>query len=355
MKNTSNKILTVIVHTIAVILSVLFILTALAALIFINVERRAFKPATYERGLREQNFYQQFPTLLGDLLAKNIGNSAPGFTQHMTAKQWTVLIEALLPEPQLRAMTEETIAQVFAYLNGETQTPQISFVSFKQNLSGPAGVNAVLTIIQSQPDCTIEQIAKVLTSFGQELCNPPQEILDLLRPVIQAQLQATAAAIPDQVSILTKIGSNASLQSGLKILRAVRLAMRLSPLLPLALLLLITLLVVRSLKGWLAWWGWPFLLTGLPGMLIGLAGAPLFRLTVEGMLSKRTTTLTIPPEVAASLRAVVDAALHEMLKPVAWESLALFIVGLAMIVVSFYLTRREKRKVAASEATTQIF
>ncbi len=99
-------------------------------------------------------------------------------------------------------MTEDALGQFFAYLNGETDTPGISLLPLKNGLSGPAGLNAVLTLIQSQPDCTIQEILKILSSFGQELCNPPREVLSLLHPVIQLQLQAAASLIPDSVSVL---------------------------------------------------------------------------------------------------------------------------------------------------------
>jgi hypothetical protein len=136
-------------------------------------------------------------------------------------------------------------------------------------------------------------------------------------------------------------------------LRLIRLVMRFSLLIPIALLFVITILAVRTFKGWLVWWGWPILLTGLFGFPIGLAGAPLLRWIMERWLAKRFT-ITLTPEISASLRTVVDAALRQILKPVVWESLALFIIGLMMVVFSAFLTIREKNKVAASEAKTQM-
>jgi hypothetical protein len=334
-------------------LAAFFILTALAALILFNVERRAFNPSTYKRALVNENFYQKLPALLGDLLAKNIGNDAPAFAQHMNAANWRTLLEALLPQQELKDMTEETLNQVFAYLNGEIQTPQISLTPLKQSLAGPAGLDAALTIIKSQPPCTLEQIARVLTNFGQELCNPPQEMLDVLRPVIHAQLQATANAIPDDVA-LVKSADSASQPSNLQGLKLLRLLMRLSPLAPFALLLIITLLVVRTLNDWLSWWGWPLSVTGLLGMLVGFSGAPLFRSLIERSISRRAA-IEMPPEVANSVRGILDAALREMLKPAGWEALILFLLGLGMILGAVYLTHRKKEQLPPSEAPTQLF
>jgi len=353
MNNSSLTATQILARSIAIVLSVLFVLTALASLILFNIERHAFNAATYNRALIEENFYQKFPLLLGDLLAKNLDPSAPPFAQQMTADDWKAMIETLLPQQEVQAMTEDAINQFFAYLNGETTAPRVSLLPLKQSLSSPAGLDAALEIVQAQPACTIKQIARILTTFGQEICNPPPEILQLLHPLIQFQLQATAAAIPDEVPLVPD-ADPATAQSRLQGLRAFRLIMRLSPLIPLALLFGITLLAVRSFKGWLAWWGWPLMLTGLIGTLTGFAGAPLVRRLLENMIAKRAAIST-PPEIADAIRSIVDAALRQMLKPAGWESLFLFIAGSSMVLISFYVTHREKNKIAISEAETQVF
>jgi hypothetical protein len=341
MKDNPTDTLDILAHLIAVLLAALFVVTALIGLILFNVERRAFDPAAYQRALVRQNFYRQFPALLGDLLVRDAGGSMPAFLGHLSANQWKALIDAMLPEEQLQAMTEDTLDQFFAYLNGQTDTPRISLLLLKNGLAGSVGLNAVLTIVQSQPDCTVQEIIRILSSFGQEICNPPQQILELLHPIIQSQLQVAASVLPDSISLLPT-AMNPAILPTVKGLRAIRLLMRLSPLVPIGLLLVITLIVVRTFKGWLVWWGWPFFLTGLSGMPLGFAGAPLFRWAIERWLSQRIT-LTFTPEISASIRSVLDATLREILKPAAWESLALFILGLAMILTSAYLTYREKK------------
>jgi len=348
----NNNTLSVLARLIAALLAACFVVTAVAGLILFNMDRRAFNPAMYTKALESGNFYQQFPGLLGELLAKNIPGYAPAFLHRISAEQWKVLLGALLPGQQMQSMAEDTINQVFAYINGGNQAPRISLVPLKDSLAGPAGMNAVLTIIQSQPACTIEQLARMATSFGQELCNPPKGMLDLIKPVIQIELQSAASVIPDNVSILNS-ATNSSIESGMKDLRLIRLVMRFGPLLPIALLFVITILAVRTFKDWLAWWGWPIFLTGLFGFPIGLTGAPLLRWILERWLTKRFT-ITLTPEISASLRSVADTALREILKPVVWESLALFIVGLIMVVFSVFLTIREKNRIAASEAKTQM-
>jgi len=348
----NNNTLTVLARLIAALLAAFFVVTAVAGLILFNIDRRAFNPATYTKALVSGNFYQQFPSLLGDLLVKNIPANAPAFLKHISANQWKVLLEALLPGQQMRSMAEDTLNQVFAYMNGGNQPPVISLVPLKDSLAGPAGMNAVLTIVHSQPDCTIEQLARMANTFGQELCNPPEGMLDLIQPVIQIELQSAASVIPDSVSIINAANTG-SIESAIKDLRLIRLVMRFGPLLPIALLFVITILVVRTFRGWLVWWGWPLLLLGLFGLPIGLTGAPLLRWVMERWLAKRFT-IPLTPEISASLRTVVDAALRQILKPIVWESLVLLTVGLIMVLLSVFLSIREKNKIAASEAKIQM-
>ncbi len=352
MAKNTYSISNLFTQIIAVLFTALFVISALVALIVLNIERQAFNPVTYERALTNENLYQQFPALMGSLLSKNLGNSSPLFAQQMSAADWKLLVENLLPPKQLQAMTENAITQFFAYINGSIQTPYVSFAPLKQSLSSPKGLDAALTIIKSRPDCSVAQLAGMIASFGQELCNPPAQMLNLARPLIQAQLDAVAAAIPDQVAL---IGTDtATQQSNIQKLNLLRLAMRLSPIIPLILLFVITLIAVRSFRSWLNWWGWPLLLTGLPGAIIGFGGAPLFRTMMERAVSKRLP-IELPVEATDVIRRVVDASLREMLKPAGWEGLFLFIAGTCMVLIASYLKHREKEKLEAAEAPTRIF
>ena len=157
MHNKTRTADTVFARMIAGILTALFVGTSLLGLILFNIERQAFDPAAYKHALVSQDFYGKFASLLGDLLAGDISGNATAFPGYLSANQWKILIKAVLPEQQLRAMTEDTLNQFFAYLKGETDTPRISLLPLKKSLTSPAGLNAALAIIRSQPDCTIKQ------------------------------------------------------------------------------------------------------------------------------------------------------------------------------------------------------
>ena len=351
MKRFANNVLSVIAKIVAVLCAIFFAATTLAALLLFNMERRAFNPNPYKAALVNENFYQRLPSILGEVLAKNASEGNMPFARQLTSENWATIIQTLLPPEQLRAMTEDAITQIFAYLNNETSNPQVSLLPIKQRLSSSAGLDAAINLIHAQPDCTAEQVVQLIASFGQVLCNPPQDVLNLAKPILQSQLNATAAEIPDQISLIGADSPSLSLRN----LRLARLIMQLSPLIPLAFLFGITILAVRSFKGWLAWWGWPFLITGVIGALSGFSGAPLFRTALENFILYRTQ-LTIPPALADVVRAMMDDVLREIFQPAGWQALILAGIGLIMLVIVFLIPQREKNKrLKSSEAETQIY
>ncbi len=343
------------VRAVAWILAILFIMSSLAALLLFNLELHAFNPATYKKALLGENFYQNFPILLSSLLTKNLGPHAPLFIQRLSADQWRPLVESLLSAEQLQSMTEESLNQMLAYLNGETVSPRISLLLLKHNLAGPAGLNFVMGIIRAQPACTLQEIAKILATIGSgELCDPPAALLNLLQPIIQSQVASAAAAIPNELPLLADPNSPSNL-ANLAHLRTGRLVMRLSPLLPILLLFALTILIIRSFRNWLMWWGWPLLLTGTGGMLIGFAAAPYLGSFLPGYVLNNLLP-SAPPEIVSSIGNVLAAALTEMLRPAGWQSLILFVSGGLMIVIERFLAGRARRsKIARSEERTQLF
>ena len=263
MKRFANNVLSAIAKIIAVLCAIFFIATTLAALFLFNMERIAFNPNPYRVALANDNFYQSLPSILGPVLAKDASESNMPFARQLTSENWTTIIQTLLPPEQLHSMTEEAITQIFAYLNNETSDPQVSLLPLKQRLSGPAGLEAVINFIHAQPNCTAEQLTQMVTSFGQVLCNPPQDALNLAKPILQSQLNTVAAGIPGQISLTDLLPQ---LQKPTNI-RVIRLIMQLSPLIPLAFLFGVTIFAVRTFKGWMAWWGWPLLIAGVIGAL----------------------------------------------------------------------------------------
>ncbi len=336
---------------VSILLAILIVASAVPALILFNVQGRAFEAATYERALDRTDFYQQFPAVLADLVQQNLGTGAPAFLQRITSDQWQAVMATLLPEEQLQSMAQDAITQGFAFLNGETQQPVISLSPLKQSLAGPAGMQAALYILQAQPPCTAQQIGKMLYSLGNEICNPPQELVDVVRPVLQAELQSVAASLPDQVALGSGT-TDPQLQSVLKDVQLGRFLMRTSPLLPLLLLFTLTLVAVRTLRSWLAWWGWPMLLTGLLGLPASLLAAPLLAPLLEHLF-QRTLAQAVPPVISNAISSVLGEIINELLRPVVAESIVLLAVGALMVLASAFARRRSAAGLADTRPTAR--
>jgi hypothetical protein len=350
MKRFASNILSAIAKITAVLCAIFFIATTLAALLLFNMERIVFNPNPYKTALANENFYQRLPSILGEVLARDANESNMPFARQLTSENWATIVQTLLPPEQQHSMTEAAITQIFAYLNNETSNPQVSLLALKQRLSGSAGLDAAINLIHAQPDCTAEQLAQLTASFGQVLCNPPQDVLNLAKPILQSQLNVIATQIPDQISLMGTDSQSLRLGN----LRFVRFIMQLSPLIPLAFLFGITILAVRTFKGWLAWWGWPFLIAGVIGAISGFSGAPLLRTAIENYILRRTQ-LTIPSELTEVMRTMMDDVLRKIFQPAGWQALILTGSGLGMLVITFLISQAEKnRRIKRSEAETQI-
>lgn len=271
----------------------------------------------------------------------------PEMFTNLTAEDWEQIIAAILPPEEAKALIEQALDQVFAYLNGETDTARISLVDFKAHLAGPAGVDALLPLLRAQPDCTPEEIA-ALTIPGERLpedfplCNPPEEMIPQLKAMLETQLQYLIADIPNEATLIKPSSAPNPEEGGpLQGIQFLRLLMRLSPILPIAFLLLVTMLVVRTLKGWLRWWGEPLLISGALGLLLGWLTMPVFRLAFAGFVAPRIPS-GLPPQFMEFTGDVLGAILQNLISPVIWQAALLGMLGLTMLIGAAFV-RREPR------------
>lgn len=328
----------------AVFFAILFVISAVTAILLFNFDRRAFTAETYQQAFAREDFYNKLPALMAQALVSSDADTSqlPLFMQGMSAEAWENFIRALLPPDALKAMGDAVLNSTFAYLNLQTDQVIVDLRPVKTSMAGETGAQAVLALIGNLPACTAEQLARAsinLFTGGQiEFCNPPAELLPLVTPVIQGQLQFAAAIIPDEMTLFTAPLQNDPRQR----LQAVRFFMRLSPLLPIFFLLALTVLCVRSLNDWLKWWGIPTLIAGLLTFTMGLLGAPVIGRLIAFVLSSRLPNYL--PEFLSTFSGDLAAAMvRALLVPVIWQGLILSVIGVLMTAGWYLVQGRNTR------------
>lgn len=324
--------------TLGIFLALLFVLTAVPALILFNFDRRAFTIETYQQAFTRSNFYDQLPALMAEsMLATTTDPSQlPVVMRGMNQQAWEGYFRAMLPQETLKAMGDKTLNSVFAYLDMQTNSVQVSLIPLKASMVSETGTQAVFALLATQPACTLEQIAQatmnLLNSNEIQFCNPPAELLPMLTPMIQSQMQATAFAIPDQLPLLTAPPQDDPRQT----LQTARMAMKLSPILPLGFLLLLTMVAVRSLKDWLNWWGIPLFITGGLTAFTGLVGAPIFGAALRGILSNQ-----LPALLLGLANDLASTMLQALLLPILWQGLGIAVIGFGMAAAGYFISAKK--------------
>ncbi|PIZ25910.1 MAG: hypothetical protein COY47_03380 [Chloroflexi bacterium CG_4_10_14_0_8_um_filter_57_5] len=282
----------------------------------------------------------------------------PPFMKNLKASDWEAIINILVPPNELQAITENVLDQVFAYLNGETDSASVSLVKLKSRLAGQAGQDALLQLITAQPPCTDEQLVQMAAGAlggeqGMVICNPPEVVLALLLPELQSQLNALLTEMPDE-AIIIKPSSQPVQRGGgeplgddpITALRNVRFGSRLSPLLPLGLLMLVTIFGVRSLKGWMRWWGIPFFFAGAIALIPGIAILPALNWAWVNFAAPRIPPI-ITADIVATGRNLVTYILHYLAEQIAIQSAVLLTVGLAAWIGSYFIKTGRKENIPA--------
>ena len=332
----------------AAICAILFVVTSVLVLLLINIESKAFSSATYKQAFADQGLYQRMPSLMASMLQASIAgnpNSIPLLTS-LSAANWETSINTLLPPEEMKAVADNALDSTFDYLNGKTDSAVISLVPIKTHLASDSGLQVVTQFLSLQPACTPEQLSQMALGLlgGQiTLCNPPQEAMGLMAPFVQSQLQTMTSLIPDQLTFIPGTLSNTPNDPRLK-LNTVRSTIKLTPFLPVLLLFGIALFGVRTLKDWLLWWGWPLLLTGILGVLIGLLGSPIIGWILR-LLIQRQGTIFVPAILANSLGETASAVAHQMLLPVIVQGAILAVVGFGIVALTIFIVRRPEDQI----------
>jgi hypothetical protein len=324
--------------TFGILFAILFVITAVPALTFFNFDQRAFTTSTYQKAFASTDFYNKLPSTMAQAMLSSTTDTSqfPVVMRGMSQEAWEGYFRALLPQETLKAMGDDALNSIFAYLNQQTDVVQISLVPLKTSMASETGVQAVLSLLNTLPSCTLEQIAQItfslLNNSEIQFCNPPAELIPTLTPLIQGQMQATTLAIPDQLTLLSAPPQNDPREK----LQTVRMAMRLSPILPLVFLLLTTIVTVNSLKSWLQWWGVPLFMTGGLTAILGLVGASIFGAVFQQMLASRMPSF-LPSLLLDSANALATAMLQALFIPILWQGLGIAFIGFGMTMSGYLI------------------
>jgi hypothetical protein len=363
-------------QAIAVILAILFVITAVIVLLLFNVERGLLRPGLYKAAMVEHELYERLPGLLAKQLHGSMtynpceedpslceGEGPPGegegegegdggppeFFTNLSEDDWEKLIDGIIPKDWLRTQVEGVLDQVFALLEtGDVESGVvISMVGLKQHLAGEEGMQAILELIQAQPPCTEDQLLMLsqleidMSSVSTLLtCSPPQEILDMFLPNLRPILDEITGGIKDETNLLETLGEGGDLNIDFQAIGMVRLIIRLSPLLPLVLLLLVTLFGVRSLKGFFLWWGIPLLVVGV----IGFSGSLMVPFLVNWAISMYGSAALpggFSPDFLTLGFDLVRFVLGSLARAIGRQTAISGIVGLGFVIASFFIKPRE--------------
>jgi hypothetical protein len=329
----------------ALIVALFFIVSTPVAFTLYSLEHSVFNAGLYIQALDEENAYQELPVLIAQTMsmaAKNPnGGGILSIFQNLTPEAWQNLVVQLLPPPILRSLTDDTIIQIMGYLNGERPDVILSLAALKAQMQSPEGMNAINTMLDTQPDCTLEQLsAMALNQQSLTLCNPPDTFLIFdLRPIIAAQINGVIALVPEQVTL---VPADSSRPQYLNYLRDLRVLMRLSPLFPIFCLALLVILVVRSWREWLNWWGYPLLLAGLATLFVSVFSAPLASLTFQ-LLFAPALPAFLPTGVLDLFQNMTNAIVRHALQPALFVAGSMLLAGLFMVALGFLLRSRIQR------------
>lgn len=332
--NSSKKI-------IGSIFAVLFVFTAVPSLVFFNFDRRAFSAETYQKAFVNSGFYDKLPAVLAQTMVSTSTDQSklPVVMRGMSQEAWEAFFRTLLPQGTLEVMSADVLNSTFAYLNMKSDSVQLSLTPIKTSMVGETGVQAIYSLLNGQPDCTLMQIAQMgmeLLSGGEmQFCKPPAELYSMLTPVIQGQMQFAVSAVPDQITLISKPPEN---DPRVK-LRVLRMGMRISPILPLVFLLLMTVFTINSLKSWLTWWGIPLFITGVLASLLSLSGAPIFGVILQRILVSRMPDF-LPTVLLGYANDLASAMLQAWLNPVLLQGLGIVLIGLIMTASSYFVKEK---------------
>lgn len=255
---------------------------------------------------------------------------------------WLAIRQEVLTDQILSDWIITAVDGFYQWLDSDQPAPEIVFdlASFKARVRSVHGRNAVQIIFDSLPPCTEEQIADFKsrlaavpagTKVPYNLCRFPDPWFDDQVSDYHQSVSEIVENIPAVFNLVEELSRNDQEPelAGIKErILTVRTVTRWAPVLPVILLLLILALVVRSLKALGNWWGIPLAVGGALLLLVALLYRSLITATLVSGPLQQVPTLVLQESIDAVTRLA-----EEVFRPLTWQSLVVFILGLILIVV----------------------
>ncbi len=92
----------------------LFVLTAVPALIFFNFDRRAFTIETYQKAFARADFYNKLPADMAKAMFSSTTDASqlPVVMRGMSQEAWEGYFRAMLPQETLKTLGDETLNSI---------------------------------------------------------------------------------------------------------------------------------------------------------------------------------------------------------------------------------------------------
>lgn len=270
----------------------------------------------------------------------------------MEEKNWKNFREALLSDQVISGWIDGTINGFYNWLNTEDQAPYIRWdmKPLKDNMSGPAGKEAVIAFYDSLPDCTDIQMEDMQTQPGEplpkakmvkELCKlstfPHGEQIEVYNEIMGMVVDATPPEYNATKTLLKDGGAGDGIFTLKWNLRRLRWNMDTALLVPLFFLFFILIFGVRSLEALGQWWGIPL----VGGSLIALITALLYKPLWTGILTDRMPEAI--PQTSLLYHELIDGSsrvIAPVFNPLRWQSFLILLIGVGFLAMGFILRMR---------------
>lgn len=334
-----------IARVVALFSALTFVVLLSASISSFVIARQFFRAEPYRRALVEVNAYERAPGILADLFVNTVSGARMASQlplPELNQADVELFLSILLPRQWLQSQTEVVVQRATDELNGESpaQPALLSLTELKEQLSGTAGRDALLAIINTRPACgpiALEAFTCGFALDGMITCRPPSLNQEICGSAIDLATAGIASQIPDQIDLDAVLQFSDPLTAPIRdharrYVTVVSLLGRFGWLAALPFLLLTTVLAVRSFSSWLRWWGAP--LVGVALCLLPLVALTMFWPTwyVAAPLEELATTAPALSLLLSDVAAVLSRGLVLQLVVVS----ALFgIAGAGMVALSF--------------------